>query len=51
MITYLIVRIALVLYKPLFIFIRSTHGGTLSVTFVRESLYPKGNNASKDEGL
>ena len=25
--------------------------GTPFITFVRKSLYPKGNNASKDEGL
>jgi hypothetical protein len=25
--------------------------GTPFMTFVRRSLYPKGNNASKDEGL
>jgi hypothetical protein len=25
--------------------------GTSFMTFVRRSLYPKGNNASKDEGL
>jgi hypothetical protein len=25
--------------------------GTSFITFVQKSLYPKGNNASKDEGL
>jgi hypothetical protein len=27
------------------------HEGSSFMTFVRRSLYPKGNNASKDEGL
>jgi hypothetical protein len=34
-----------------FIYIYSIYEGMLFVTFVRELLYPKGNNALKDEGL
>jgi hypothetical protein len=54
MTTYLIVRIVHVSYDSLFIYIfiyiYSTYEGMLFVTFVRELLYPKGNNALKDEG-
>jgi hypothetical protein len=42
----------LILYvNPLFFIICYTDEGISLVTFVRNSLYPKGNNASKDEGL
>jgi hypothetical protein len=44
------VRIVHVSYDS-FIFIRPIYEGMLFVTFVRRSLYPKGNNAPKDEGL
>jgi hypothetical protein len=43
------VRIVHVSYD-FFIFICRIYVGMLSVTFVRKSLYPKGNNAPKDEG-
>jgi hypothetical protein len=35
---------------PSSFYICRTYEGMLFVTFVRESLYPKGNNALKDEG-
>jgi hypothetical protein len=38
-------------YEFLFIFICCAYKGMFFVTFVRESLYPKRNNAPKDEGL
>jgi hypothetical protein len=38
-------------YDPFFIFICCIYEGMFFVTFVRKPLYPKGNNASKDEGL
>jgi hypothetical protein len=45
------VRIVHVSYDSFFIFICRIYEGMLFVTFVRKSLYPKGNNTSKDEGL
>jgi hypothetical protein len=39
-----------VLYASSFINIFRDDEGTSFMTFVRRSLYPKGNNASKDEG-
>jgi hypothetical protein len=38
------------LYESFFI-ICCTDEGMSFITFVQDSLYPKGNNASKDEGL
>jgi hypothetical protein len=38
-------------YASSFIIIYCVDEGTSFMTFVRRSLYPKGNNASKDEGL
>jgi hypothetical protein len=38
-----------VLYASSFVY--CDEEGSSFVTFVRRSLYPKGNNASKDEGL
>jgi hypothetical protein len=37
-------------YASSFINIYCVDEGTSFMTFVRRSLYPKGNNASKDEG-
>jgi hypothetical protein len=37
-------------YVSLFIFIYRDDEGTPFMTFVQKSLYPKGNNVSKDEG-
>jgi hypothetical protein len=37
-------------YDSFSIFIRCADEGMFFITFVRKSLYPKGNNASKDEG-
>ena len=37
-------------YASSFIDICCDDEGTSFITFVRRSLYPKGNNASKDEG-
>jgi hypothetical protein len=51
MTTYLIVCIVHTSYDSLFIFICRAYEGMFFVTFVQESLYPKGNNDSKDEGL
>jgi hypothetical protein len=34
-----------------FLIIRCVYEGMTFITFVRNTLYPKGNNASKDEGL
>jgi hypothetical protein len=34
-----------------FIIACCVYEGTSFITFVQKSLYPKGNNASKDEGL
>jgi hypothetical protein len=39
-----------VLYVSSFIFYNCDDEGTSFMTFVRRSLYPKGNNASKGEG-
>jgi hypothetical protein len=50
--TYLVVHaVYYTSYNFLFIFICCAYEGMFFVTFVRESLYPKGNNAPKDEGL
>jgi hypothetical protein len=40
-----------VLCDSFFISICYVDEGMSFITFVRKSLYPKGNNASKDEGL
>jgi hypothetical protein len=48
MIIYVILRIS---YDPLFDIVCCVYEGKSFITFVRKSLYPKGNNASKDEGL
>jgi hypothetical protein len=40
-----------VLYDSFFIIICCVDKGMSFITFVRKSLYPKGNNASEDEGL
>ena len=37
-------------YDFFIIMIRCADEGMSFITFVRKSLYPKGNNASKDEG-
>jgi hypothetical protein len=39
-----------VVYDSFFIIICCGYEGMSFITFVRKSLYPKGNNASKDEG-
>jgi hypothetical protein len=39
-----------VLYDSFFIIICCVDEGMSFITFVQKSLYPKGNNASKDEG-
>jgi hypothetical protein len=38
-------------YDSFFIIICGNYEGMSFITFVRKSLCPKGNNASKDEGL
>jgi hypothetical protein len=38
-------------YDSFFIVICRIYEGMLFVIFVRKTLYPKGNNALKDEGL
>jgi hypothetical protein len=38
-------------YVRVYIFIPENDEGMSFMTFVRRSLYPKGNNAVKDEGL
>jgi hypothetical protein len=38
-------------YDSFFVIVCCVYEGTSFITFVRKSLYPKGNNASKDEGL
>jgi hypothetical protein len=43
--------ISYVLYDSFFIIIYCVYEGMSFITFVRKSLYPKGNNASRDEGL
>jgi hypothetical protein len=48
MIIYIILCIS---YNSFFAIICCVYEGTSFTTFVRKSLYPKGNNASKDEGL
>jgi hypothetical protein len=51
-IIYLIVHAAYrISYEFFFIFICLTYEGIFFVTFVQRSLYPKGNDATKDEGL
>jgi hypothetical protein len=40
-----------VLYASSFIIVYCDDEGSSFMTFVRRSLYPKGNNALKDEGL
>jgi hypothetical protein len=40
-----------VLYSSFFIIIYCDDEGMSFITFVRKSLYPKGNNASRDEGF
>jgi hypothetical protein len=39
-----------ILYVSSFIILYHDDEGTSFMTFVQRSLYPKGNNASKDEG-
>jgi hypothetical protein len=48
MIAYIIFYVA---YDSFFIILCCVDEGMFFITFVRKSLYPKGNNASKDEGL
>jgi hypothetical protein len=48
MVIYVIFNI---LYDSFFAILCHVYEGTTFMTFVRKSLYPKGNNASKDEGL
>jgi hypothetical protein len=48
MITHVISHIS---YASSFINIYYDDEGMSFMTFIRRSLYPKGNNASKDEGL
>jgi hypothetical protein len=48
MIVYVVFYIS---YDSFFIIICCADEGMPIITFVRKSLYPKGNNASKDEGL
>jgi hypothetical protein len=48
MITHVIFHVS---YAYSFIIIYCADKGTSFMTFVRRSLYPKRNNASKDEGL
>jgi hypothetical protein len=45
------VRTVHVSYNSCFIFIHRIYEGMLFVIFVRNTLYPKGNNAPKDEDL
>jgi hypothetical protein len=40
-----------VVYGSFFVIICYVNEGMSFITFVLKSLYPKGNNASKDEGL
>jgi hypothetical protein len=47
---YLFMSFFIPYMNPFFI-ICYTDEGTFFITFVRNSLYPKGNNALKDEGL
>jgi hypothetical protein len=48
MIVYAIFYIS---YDSFFIILCCVNEGMSFMTFVQKSLYPKGNNASKDEGL
>jgi hypothetical protein len=48
MIIYVILHI---LYDSFFVIICYVYEGMSFITFVQKSLCPKGNNASKDEGL
>jgi hypothetical protein len=48
---YMIIHVIIhVSYALSFINIYHDDEGTSFITFVRRSLYPKGNNVSKDEG-
>ena len=47
----IIYAIFYVSYASSFINVYCDDEGSSFMTFVRRSLYPKGNNASKDEGL
>ena len=47
MIIYVISHVS---YASYFINVNCDDEGMFFMTFVRRSLYPKGNNASKDEG-
>ena len=38
-------------YNSSFVMVKCIYEGVPFITFVRKPLYPKGNNASKDEGL
>jgi hypothetical protein len=40
-----------ILYDSFSVIVYNVYEGTSFIAFVRKSLYPKGNNASKDEGL
>jgi hypothetical protein len=40
-----------VVYDSFFYIICCVYEGMSFITFVQKSLYPKGNNASKDKGL
>jgi hypothetical protein len=40
-----------ILYDSFSVVVCYVYEGTSFIAFVRKSLYPKGNNASKDEGL
>jgi hypothetical protein len=48
MIVYIIVHIP---HNSFFVIVCRDYEGTSFITFVQKSLYPKGNNASKDEGF
>jgi hypothetical protein len=45
-----IIPYALHTHTHIYIYIYQNHEGMPFMTFVRRSLYPWGNNASKDEG-
>jgi hypothetical protein len=48
---YMIIHVIFhVSYALSFINVYCDHEGTSFMIFIRRSLYPKGNNASKDEG-
>jgi hypothetical protein len=50
MLIHVIFHISYISYVSPFIFLYHDDEGMSFMTFVRRSLYPKGNNASKDEG-